>query len=132
MIFPRPAGRINERFPRMQIQLRYAVMAAIKVVRVIPDTYVEESSFCFLFLSLSLCRRRAIYDVMKIIETPSPLIVDQWCKNTSFFERSFQADYTSFASSLHLWNYHRNAIWEIFRTGPMVIVVSLHWISVTI
>ena len=55
---PRSAGRINERFPRMQIQLRYAVMAAIKVVRVIPDTYVEESSFSslflFLFLSLSL------------------------------------------------------------------------------
>lgn len=54
MIFPRPAGRINERFPRMQIQLRYAVMAAIKVVRVIPDTYVEESSFCSLSLSFSL------------------------------------------------------------------------------
>lgn len=82
MIFPRPAGRINERFPRMQIQLRYAVMAAIKVVRVIPDTYVEESSFSSLSLSLSLTleqeeRHFRGYDVMKIIETPSPLIVDQ-------------------------------------------------------
>lgn len=67
----------------MQIQLRYAVMAAIKVVRVIPDTYVEESSFSslflFLFLSFSFQKESHFrgYDVMKIIETPSPLIVDQ-------------------------------------------------------
>lgn len=43
MIFPRPSRRINERFPRMQIRLRYAVMAAIKVIRVISGTYIGQS-----------------------------------------------------------------------------------------
>ena len=71
MIFPRSTGRINERFPRMQIQLRYAVTTAIKVVQVIPDTYIGKVVW------LSGGSHFSGYAVMKIIETPSPLIVKQ-------------------------------------------------------
>ena len=61
-------------FLECKIQLRCAVMAAIKVIRVIPDTYIGQSSFRF--ATAGGCPLTA-----KIIETLSPLIVGQRRKN---------------------------------------------------